>query len=997
MKSIKFIIGVSLITLLSSLFIFAQQTGTIGGQVLDSLGDVIVGATVIVVDKNGKEKTTTTGNTGTYSVSGLATGRYTVRVIADSFAINEATDVDVNAGKSSELPFIMNVEGVNEEVEVGGEGQVSVDNKNNASALVLKGEDLESLPDDPDDLEQALQALAGGAAGPNGGQIYIDGFEGGNLPPKESIREIRINQDPFSAEYDRLGFGRIQILTKPGSDKVRGSGFFNFGDSALNTRNPFSENKADSRRVFYGADISGPIQKNRSSFFLSFDNRQIDDAATVNATIIDPNFNIVPFQQEFTVPNRRFSISPRFDYQINQNNTLVARYEFERRTADNQGIGGFSLASRATQSENTEHTFQVTETAILNAKTVNETRFQYRYDDTSRTGDNSIPAINVLDGFTGGGSSTGLNFDRESTWELQNYTTTSLGNNSEHSIKFGVRLRGTTLKDRSESNYGGTFTFLGFDDEFNEFGTDVDVNDDGRISSIEQYRQKLLSNPDLRFNPNQFSISTGNPLADVSQYDIGVFATDDWRVNPGLTLSFGLRYENQTNISDNFNFAPRFSFAYSPGAGGAKPPKTVFRGGFGIFYNRFSENLTLQAIRNDGVQQQQFLINGNNALLDQAVFTLDGVSNVPTADQIAAFSPRASIPRLIAGNLQSPYTIQTAFSVERQLPGRSTLALYYVASRNLHQIRSRNINAPVCPPGTICPTDADQRNALRPDPNAGNIYQYESSGYLEQQQLIVSFRTFYSSNLTLFGNYRLGKATGNSDGGFPQYSYDLSDEDGDAGLDRRHFFFLGGSIGLPFGGISLRPFIIAGSGSPFNITSGSDLNGDSITNDRPTFGQLASACQLNGIDAPWCNFSGEDADAIIPRNFGRGPSLFTVNLSVDKTFGFGKTGGDTATDDSQGANRSSGGIPGTGRRGGGRRGGGGGGRGGGGGGNERSPYNLTLGVRFYNLLNTNNPNTPVGNINSSLFGQSTDTAGSFGRGGNSGGNRRIEFRTRFRW
>ena len=108
----------------------------------------------------------------------------------------------------------------------------------NGGAIVLNGSDLDALSDDPDQLQNELQALAGPAAGPNGGQIYIDGFEGGQLPPKSSIREIRINQNPFSAEFNRIGYGRIEILTKPGSDKFSGHlGVFG-STSALNTANP---------------------------------------------------------------------------------------------------------------------------------------------------------------------------------------------------------------------------------------------------------------------------------------------------------------------------------------------------------------------------------------------------------------------------------------------------------------------------------------------------------------------------------------------------------------------------------------------------------------------------------------------------------------------------------------------------------------------------------------------------------------------------------------
>lgn len=979
-------IGAALCIVMLSGLVFAQQSGSIRGQVTDSLGDAVVGATVTVIDKKGVEKNAVTNSSGNYSVSGLSAGRYTVKAAAESFAVFEATDVDVNTNEASEFPIILSVEGVKEEVSVSDEGRVSTDAQNNASALVLKDDDLAALPDDPDDLEAALQALAGGAAGPNGGQIYIDGFEGGNLPPKEAIREIRINQNPFSAEYDRLGFGRIEILTKPGSDKFRGQAFFNFNDDALNTRNPFADNKAPSRRMFYGGNISGPLIKNKASYFLSVDNRQIDNGSIVNATVLDDSFNVVPFQQEFTIPSRRFSINPRLDYQINDNNTLVFRYEYERRTADNQGIGGFSLPSRATSSNRTENTFQVTETAILNAKTINETRFQFRDEDSEQTGDNTIPAVSVSGAFVGGGSSIGLNYDKQKSWELQNYTTTALGKNSEHAVKFGVRLRGDQLSDRTESNYGGTFTFAGF---LNDNGTPGDPTDDFFVSSIDQYREKLLGNTDPRYNPNQFSITTGDPLANISQYEVGAFITDDWRVNPGLTLSFGLRYENQTNISDNANFAPRFSFAWSPGAGKSGTPKTVFRGGMGIFYTRFGENYSLQALRLDGVRQQQYIVGVGNPLLSQPVFTLDGVTNVPTAQDLAMVSPLSSTPRIIAADLQAPYTIQGAFSVERQLPGRSTVSVYYVTSRELHEIRSRNINAPVCPPGFDCPVnDPTALAALRPDPTAGNIYQYESSGYSNSQRLIVSFRTFFSSGLTLFSNYILANSKNSSDGGFPAYSYDTSGEYGNSGFDTRHTFFMGGSINVPLG-ISIRPFIIARSGSPFNITSGIDTNGDSIFNDRPTFGELAARCDALGLTDTWCDVSGYSADATLPRNFGRGPGFFTVNLGLDRTFGFG--GGNDSAGNSGGPPRR-GGIPGMGR------GRGRGGRGGFFGGNARNKYNLTLGVRVSNLLNTNNQNSPVGNLSSPLFGQSTSTAGRFGRfGGNSGGNRTVELQARFRW
>src|SRR5215213_2348336 len=639
MRKIKSFAFISFILLLISLSAQAQQNGSISGQVYDSLGAVVVGANVIAVDANAKEKSAITNREGGFTINGLAPGMYTVRVVAPKFSLYEQAEVQVKAGEKQELTIALTVEAVNENVDINTGDSVDTDPNNNANATVLKEKDLDALPDDPDELEAALQAMAGPLAGPDGGQLNIDGFTGGRIPPKEAIREIRINQNPFSAEYDRVGFGRIDILTKPGFDKFRGSAFFNFNDESLNSRNPFAANRAASQYRNFGGFVSGPIQSKKSSFFVDINQNQRDENAVISATILDPNLNVVNYYQDVTVPTRRFSISPRLDYAINDKNTLVARYGFTRSTAENQGIGGFTLPSRAYDTTNTQHEFNITESMIINPKTVNETRFRYEFNNRQQEGDNTIPTINVSSAFTAGGSQVGLSYNRSSRWELQNYTTNSFGKASQHAVKFGLRLRGINIEDRSESNYGGIFTFSGFLDNR---GT-TDTTDDVFVSSIEQYRQKLLGNPDPRYNPNQFTITTGDPLADVSQIDYGLFVTDDWKARQDLTLSFGLRYENQNNLGDSLNFAPRFGFAWSPGAGGARQPKTVFRGGFGVFYDRFGENFTLRAGRQNGITQLTYTVQNNPAILGLPVFTASGVTNVPTAAQLNTLTPNSSI------------------------------------------------------------------------------------------------------------------------------------------------------------------------------------------------------------------------------------------------------------------------------------------------------------------------------------------------------------------
>src|SRR5947209_3814604 len=304
----------------------AQQTGgTLRGTMTDDSGAVIPAATITLTG-GGVTKTAQTQADGTYTFQGLAPGQYTVHVAFPGFAtVNRP--VTIGAGGSVVLPIQMNVSAEKQEVTVTGEAgpSISVEPDNNATALVLRGEDLAALPDDPDDLADALPALAGPGHGPNGGSIYIDGFSGGNLPPKESIREIRVNQNPFSAEYDRLGFGRIEILTKPGTDRFRGGLFFNDSDGVFNSRNPFSTNKPDFSNRNFGGNFGGPINS-KSSFFIDVQRRQITDNAIVNGYFIDPNsLAQTHIQQAVVTPNTRTSIGPRIDYALSKNNTLVAR------------------------------------------------------------------------------------------------------------------------------------------------------------------------------------------------------------------------------------------------------------------------------------------------------------------------------------------------------------------------------------------------------------------------------------------------------------------------------------------------------------------------------------------------------------------------------------------------------------------------------------------------------------------------------------------------
>ena len=987
-------------------------TGTLRGTMTDDSGAVIPAANVTLIGK-GVAKTAQTQADGSYIFQGVAPGQYTLKAVLPGFATINKT-VTVTAGVNVALPIQMVIASEKQEITVAGEANttLSVEPDNNATALVLRGEDLAALPDDPDDLSDALQALAGPGAGPNGGSIYIDGFSGGQLPPKESIREIRINQNPFSAEYDRLGFGRIEILTKPGSDKMRGSLGFNDSEGALNSRNPISTNKPDFSSRMFTANIGGPLGK-RASYFFDFNRRQITDNALVNAIYVDPNsFLQTRIQEAVVTPNMRSSFGPRFDYQLSTNNTLVARFEAGWNSRENMGVGGYRLpppyAQAAYNSTGNNQNLMLTETWIANPKIVNETRFQYTRTYSSQIG-NLLPQVSVSGAFTSGGANEGTNSDIREHFELQNNTSILHG---AHTIRYGVRARRESDRSLSPSGFGGVFSFNGgsaptLDSNYN-IVTDASGNPIlTTLSAVDQYTRTLVLQK-AGFTPtqirqlgggaSQFNIDSGNPYSSISQYDVAVFAQDDWRLRPNLTFSYGLRYEWQTNITDHGDIAPRLGFAWAPGKAKNGRQKTVIRGGFGMFYDRVAESLIERAL----------LLNGTN----QLSYTLTNPDTFPNAPSVASLTLAQNSIYRLDPKLRSDYMMQSAIGVERQLPRNTTVAVTYTNTRALHTAQTVPINTPL--PGTYVlgqPSSGARPYGLA----AGNLFEYESGGRMGQNILMGNFNTRFSKNVSLFGNYQFNHS--HDLPGTPTNPYNFFQDWGRSSMERRNRFQLVGSVVAPLN-IRLSPFITLQSGSPYDVVLGRDIYGNTLTNARPTF---ATASCANPDLTPVGDFCTTPAPGVttnlVPRNYLTGAGLFSFNVRVARTFGFGPkrgaanalaAGGGDAGGGGRGGGGGGGGRGGGGGGGGrggggGMRMGGGGGRGGGGGADTTEHrYNLSLSVMFNNLLNHYNPGGFVGNLNSPQFGQATGINSGFGGGGPGGGgggstanNRRIEFQTRF--
>lgn len=1004
----------------------STSTGIIQGVVKDNTGGIIPGATVTLANEHGTVQTTQTGADGAYRFRGVPAGTYTVAATYSGLQQEGVAAITVAAGQTAAANLRMTVQTQRQEVTVTDTSTnvVSTEAANNQTALVLKQEDLDALPDDPDDMEADLEALAGPSAGPGGNQIFIDGFTGGRLPPKSSIREIRINSNPFSAEFDKMGFGRIQIFTKPGTDRFHGQGYYDISDGIWNSRNPFlvtpGFDNPPFRTQLFGGNVSGPISKH-ASFFIDVERRQIDDNGIVNAHIPASDFlTSVPLQIFYPTPQRRTTVSPRVDYQLNANNTLSFRYAYLDNNHVLTGIGAFDLPETTignipfpsygySQSVN-EQTAQVVETAVLGPHAINETHFEFDRSLQSTKSQNTDPTLNVSQSFTSGGSGYSApgypqSYDLENYWELQNYTSLNYG---AHAIKAGMRVRATALYDSSPQNFNGEYSFLG--GSFPLLGAGfTPTSATVELSSIEQYliTMQLLQAgyssqyiaDDLHYGPSRYTVTAGRPYIGLTQFDYGPFVQDDWRVKPNLTVSFGLRFESQTNISNRADWAPRFSFAWSPDSKGPNSrAKTVIRGGWGIFYDRFAVTNVLTAERYGLDTNYQTTYNLNNPAIFNAAFD----QQIPISD-LTAVTLNTAQHYQIDHNLQAPRLMQTAVSLERQLFSHTTLTANYVNSRGTHELRTVDINAPYPIPGQLPPgygtsSGIVNGNAVccRPLGDIGDLYDYQSTGIFKQTQVIVGVNSQVGKWLTLFSRYSHNDAHSSTDGltTVPADPYNFAPEWGRSSLDIANNLFLGGSFAGPWG-LRLSPFFVAHSGIPYNITTGTDLFLQGLTNPtaRPSIVDYQTEYNTPfGYLNPVPLVVPPGTSNLIPRNYATGPGYIGLNLRLSKTWGFGTT----KFQGPSGGARSSQGGP--------RYGGGGGGHGGGGGGGgffggpgegSEHRYNLVLSVNVRNILNHENLNTPNGALTSPYFMESTGITGGYGAEATASNQRRMDIQLRF--
>lgn len=932
-RLVRACVRVGLLMLLAASVVQAQE---LRGQVVDETGAVIPGARLVFNLLNShEERTAVTDANGEFTLPKLTPGQYALVATAEGFEPYLLNEWRFPLAQQP-VKIVLKVALVNIETEVKADAPgISTEPDQNLDATVLGEEFIETLPDNEEDLREYLLALAGPAAGTQGGaEIYLDGFRGGSLPPREAILQIRINQNPFAAEYERPGAGRVEILTKPGNNSWHGGGSFQVRNSALNARNAFAAVKPDLDQKRYSVNLSGPLIRKRLSFFANLERRRLEGSGVVRAETLAGSF-----VANVPTPNANDHFSFRSDYLLNERNTLSLRYGRSTNTAQNRefagraqsgGVSNYTLPERASSSAGVNHSLQLSETWLINPRLVHETRVRLQYDERRAQANTGGYAINVLDAFYGGGAACCPNSARQFSAEWHDYLTFT---HKRHTFRGVVQLEYTDWRNFSASNFNGTFTF----------------------SSLDQYR-RALSDPTV--TATQFTQAQGNPRLRYNITEASSFAQDDWRLSKTLTLSFGLRHEFQSRLEDKVNFAPRVGLAWSP----FKDRKTSFRAGGGIFYSRLTGGLYENTLRYDGVTQRSLVIRN-----PQFPDPFAGNPVITTSN---------TVRWLLAPGLQAPYVINFTGGVERQWTKSLVSTVSYNFTRGVHQFRARNINAPLT---TL--TD-------RPDPTQGNLFQIESSAASVYHGFQFRFDRRLGRLFTAFTSYSLAWTRSDADGptAFPANNYDSRAEWGRAASDRRHTAYFGGSLRLPYGW-RLSPFINVNSGTPFNITTGRDENNDARLLDRlPGVGrnadlppslyrQLPDALATRCVQD--CRTGGQQINLrdFLTTNFpngvrAEGPGFFATNLSVNKSFGFGQRLSTPSPTNRKGAVKGGGGKLKPGKTGGGKadkvvamNGNG-----------EAPRFTLTLGAQITNLFNQVNFGQFSGVLTSPFFGRANSAS-----------------------
>jgi hypothetical protein len=779
----------------------AAPATLVRGTVADPSGAIVPNAEVDLVDDKGAVAATLrSDDEGNFQLTAPAIGDYTLIVSEAGF---DTVKTVVKLGKQSTplaapmLHIVLPISTMATTINVNaGISEDLTAPESNADTSVMSQADLKSLPIFDNDYSTAMSAfLDSGSAATGGSGLLVDGVEANRATVSASaVQEVRINQDPYSAQYYWPGRGQMEIITRSAADHYHGQFNFMFRDSALNAQNALAASKPFEQRRVYEGHVTGPIPHSKNSgFLISFNRAEEDLDAVVVATVAQTSANSTGlFQDNVPAPTRDTEFSTRASQQFGDKHSAYAQYAYQDWNAQNQGVGGQTLATGGYTDHYREddvvfHVDSTLSPIMLNQLSVVLERGR---GQTSNAAEG--PQVNVSGDFVGG-SAQNDSVATEYNFRMTDMVTWTYG---RHTVKAGIGVPHLSRRVFDDNtNALGTYTFaptLAAD------GATV------QATALQNYAANL---------PSGFTQNSGVSRFVYHQQEAGTFIQDQYKVNDRFSITPGLRYDWQNFLAqDRLTFSPRVSFAWviDPKS------KTVLRGGGGLYYDRFGGGPLLDLAR-----YQNGLRRSVNISLDPASEPVGGC--VPVTACVAVGDAPANLVKLQPG-AKAPYQVQYGLSVERGFGKSAVGSISTYSVRGADRFRSVDINAPTPQSGYT----------ERPNPAFGRIRQMQPEGTFLGSGMDISFRGTVNKYFTGFGRYTWSHYESNQEGigWFPQNQLDPNDEWANSGWDRRnrlgmYAIFNRESVA------NVAVGIFANSGSPWTVLTGADPYGDDLFNARP--------------------------------------------------------------------------------------------------------------------------------------------------------------------
>jgi len=786
----------------------APTAPSVHGVVADATGAIVPGAEVDLVDSSGAVAgTIRSDGEGNFQLAAPHAGSFTLVVSEPGFNTVRTpvtiAPVAANGGSTATavpLPtpmhIILPIAVVASTVQVNGNTDDASSTDDNHDSSVMTSSDLKALPIFDNDYASAMSAFLDSNVSDTGGTgLMVDGVEANRATVSASaIQEIRINQDPYSAQYYWPGRGQMEIITKSTADHYHGQFNFLYRNSALNGQNALAPTKPFEQRQNYEGHVTGPLPHAPKYSFLGSFNRVLYDQDSVIDAIIAPttgNPNGV-YEANVFAPARDTEFSTRVAHQFREGESGYLQYSYQDSTAQNQGVGGQTEGPAGYNNQYREDDMVAHLDQTLSAAMLNQVSVVGEHDFYRNANVTEAPLVSVSGDFVSG-SAQADSFGTEYNARFYDMLTWTRGRNL---IKLGA---GTPHIDRRA-----------LDDNTNELGSYTfapTLASDG-VTVLQTALQNYANNL-----PSAYSQNTGVVHFVYHQQEMGAFIQDQFKASPRFQITPGIRYDWQNFLATRrLGFSPRVSFAWVLD----EQSKTVVRGGGGIYYDRFGSGPLADEARYGNAARRSLVLSLNPAAEPAA-------GCVPVTNCLTLSAQPPNLAQL-APNAKIPYQIQYGLSVERQLGEKATGVVSVYSARGIDAFRSVDINAPTPESGYT----------VRPNTEFGRIRQMQSQGFWQGDGMDVSYRGRLNKYFTGFGRYTWSHYDSNTGGigWFPQNQYAPNDEWARSGGDHRNRLGMYAMFN-PESVFNLSAGVFANSGSPWTIVTGTDAYGDDLFNTRP--------------------------------------------------------------------------------------------------------------------------------------------------------------------